>query len=57
MTNAPSPPAYGPHVTVRMPQETLDALKEIAEKEHRTVSHEIRRLIDERIADYPKKKR
>jgi predicted DNA-binding ribbon-helix-helix protein len=37
--------------TLRIDRSRLDRLHEIAAADHRTVSQEIRRLIDERIAE------
>lgn len=38
--------------TLRLPKEKLDRFREIAALEHRSTSGEMRRLIDERIADH-----
>jgi hypothetical protein len=39
-------------VTVKVERHTLEAFQRIAVAEHRTVSGELRRLIDERIAEF-----
>jgi predicted DNA-binding protein len=39
--------------TIRLPLETRDRLRAKAEANHRTMSQEIRRLIDEALADEP----
>jgi hypothetical protein len=38
-------------VHVRIERDVLDRFREIAEAEHRTVSQDVRRYIDTRIAD------
>jgi predicted DNA-binding protein len=37
--------------TIRLPQDKMDRLRAVAEGEHRTLSQEIRRLIDLRLAE------
>ena len=38
--------------TIRIPRPTLDRLHEIADAEHRTVSQELRRLVEARVREY-----
>lgn len=38
-------------VTVRLPREQIELLRAIAKAEYRSISAEIRKLIEERIAD------
>jgi len=38
--------------SIRIPRPALDRLAEIAESEHRTVSQELRRLVEARVREY-----
>jgi predicted DNA-binding protein len=38
-------------LSVRVPQETADRLKVIADREYRPVAAELRRMIEERVAE------
>lgn len=39
--------------TIRLSRAAHDRLREIAQAEHRSVTQEVRRLVDLRIAEYP----
>lgn len=41
------------YLHVRIEPAVLDRFREVAESEHRTVSQDVRRYIDQRIADAP----
>lgn len=43
--------------SVRLSPEKLDRLRAIAESEHRTVSQELRRLVDARVETYEEPER
>ena len=49
-------PSNLPRLTVRLPQETIDKLKEIAEAEHRSTNEQIHHILDNYIKNYIKKK-
>lgn len=48
-----SPPT-GAVYTLRIERAQLDRLREIAESQHRTVSQELRRMVEARIAEHEK---
>ena len=45
-------PSNLPRLTVRLPQETIDKLKEIAEAEHRSTNEQIHHILDNYIKNY-----
>ena len=45
-------PSNLPRLTVRLPQETIDKLKEIAEEEHRSTNEQIHHILDNYIKNW-----
>lgn len=45
-------PSNLPRLTVRLPQETIDKLKEIAKAEHRSTNEQIHHILDNYIKNY-----
>lgn len=50
-------PSDLPRLTLRLPQETIDKIKDIAKKEHRSTNEQIHYIIDKHIAEYEEQER
>jgi len=45
-------PSDLPRITIRMPQETIDKIKAIADKEHRSANEQINHITEKFIEEY-----